>query len=171
MKRTNLFAVILVAPTLFYGVMIITNPAGIFGEPSEKLLALQHITDPYHGKAAAIQLPGTTLIAIGIIASQERRSARMVSPLGTAFIWVGLMFSIRENLLLVSATLAIFAGSMIMQVIYVIISKLMQLSVKVALSIAAAAARLALAILHTVRAIAGKIARLTRKGISAVIKP
>lgn len=171
MKRTNLFAVILVAPTPFYGVMIIRNPAGFFGEPSEKLLALQHITDPYRGKAAAIQLLGTTLIAIGIIVSQERRSARMASLLGTAFVWVGLMFSMRENPLLVSTTFAIFAGSLIMQIIYVIISKLMQLSVRVALSIAAAAARLALAILHAFRAIAGKIARLTRIGISAVIKP
>lgn len=166
MKRTNLFAVILVAPTLFYGVMIIRNPVGFFGEPSEKSLALQHITDPYRGKAAVIQLLGTTLIAIGIIASQERRSARMVSLWGTAFIWVGLMFSMRENPLLVSTTFAIFAGSMIMQIIYVIISKLMQLSVRVALSIAA---RLALAILHAVRAVAGKIARLARKAISAVI--
>lgn len=79
------------------------------------------------------------------------------------------MFSMRENHLLVSTTFAIFAGSMIMQVIYVIISKLMQLSVRVALSIAAPAARLSLAVLHAVRAIAGKIARLARKAISTVI--
>ena len=116
MRRINYFAAILVAPTLLYAALVILNPFNYFGkEEGDRLFAIAYIVAPYPGKAAAIQLVGTTLIAFGIIVSQEKLTARIASLTGTSFVWVGLMQGIADNPLLAGATLVIFVGSILSQ--------------------------------------------------------
>ena len=111
MRRINYFAAILALPTLLYAALVILNPFNYFGSGGgERLFAIAYIANAYPGKASAIQLIGTTMIAFGIIISQEKLLARTASLAGAAFVWIGLLQGMAENLPLVSATLIIFAG-------------------------------------------------------------
>ena len=120
MRRINYFAAILVAPTLLYAALVILNPFNYFVDgKGESPFAIAYIVAPYPGKAAAIQLIGTTMIAFGIIISQEKPTARIASLVGTMVVWLGLIQGMAGNSLLVSTTLVIFAGLTLSQSIVI----------------------------------------------------
>lgn len=116
MRRINYVAIILVAPTLIYTALVITNPANFFGGGNgERTFAIEYMVLAYEGKASAIQLIGTTIIAFGIIISQGSPNARTASLMGAIFVWIGLIQGMIDNPLLVGATLVIFVGLISLQ--------------------------------------------------------
>lgn len=120
MRRINYVAAILVLPTLLYAALVILNPFNYFGGGNgERLFAVAYMLTAYDGKAAAIQLVGTTIIAFGIIISQENLNARMASLSGATFVWIGLLQGMTDNSLLVSTTLVIFVGLTTLQAVAV----------------------------------------------------
>ena len=120
MQRINYFARILVFPTLLYAAVVVLNPFNSFGaETGERLFAGAYIAVAYHGKAAAIQLIGTTMIAFGIIISQGNLFARIASLLGTSVVWLGLVQNMADNLPLVVTTLVIFVGLTLLQAAFI----------------------------------------------------
>ena len=109
MQRINYFAVVLIVPTLLYVALVVLNPFNYFGDgDGERLFAIAYIAAAYPGKAAAIQLIGTTIIAFGIIISQENLIVRTASLAGTTFVWIGLIQGMAGNSLLVNTTLLVF---------------------------------------------------------------
>lgn len=120
MRRINYVAAILVLPTLLYAVPVILNPFNYFGGgDGEQLFAIAYMLTAYDGKASAIQLIGTTIIAFGIIISQENLNARMASLAGATLVWIGLLQGMAANPLLVITTLVIFVGLTTLQAIAV----------------------------------------------------
>lgn len=116
MRRINYFAAILVAPTLLYAALVILNPFNYFVDgKGESPFAIAYVVAPYPGKAAAIQLIGTTMIAFGIIVSQEKPIVRVASLLGTVVVWLGLVQGMLNNSLLVGTTLVFFVGLTLLQ--------------------------------------------------------
>ena len=112
MRRINYFAAVLALHTLVYAALVILNPFNYLGDgDGERLFAIAYIAVAYPGKAAAIQLIGTALIAFGIIISQENLIARMVSLTGATFVWIGLLQGTFGNPSLVNTTLVIFMVS------------------------------------------------------------
>ena len=112
MRRINYFAAVLALHTLAYAALVILNPFNYLGDgDGERLFAIAYIAVAYPGKAAAIQLIGTALIAFGIIISQENLIARMVSLTGATFVWIGLLQGTFGNPSLVNTTLIIFLVS------------------------------------------------------------
>ena len=111
--------------TVLYTALVILNPYYYLGEGnSAKLLAIDHITNNYSKKNSAIQLIGTTIIAIGIIISQEKRNAQITTLTGTLIVWIGLTMNIKDNQSLFDTTLLIFPITVIVIAIGFIFHKL-----------------------------------------------
>ena len=124
MKWKELIVNILSINTALYAILVIVNPNNYFGNgETTKLLALEQILS-YPNRELAIQLIGTTILGVRILANQEKGIAHVATLTGTLIVWIGLAVAIQSNPLLLRTTLVIIPELTILVLFLISINKL-----------------------------------------------